>query len=63
MNTIVVIDEELCSGCGACADLCPKGILFVDEAQNVCKVTDETECDKLRGCERVCPTGAISIKG
>lgn len=63
MNKVVVIDEELCTGCGACADICPKAILYVDEEQNVCKVTDETECDKLRGCERVCPMGAISIKG
>jgi NAD-dependent dihydropyrimidine dehydrogenase PreA subunit len=61
MNKIVVIDEELCTGCGACVDLCPKKILFIDDADDVCKVTDETQCDKLRGCERVCPTEAIKI--
>jgi NAD-dependent dihydropyrimidine dehydrogenase PreA subunit len=61
MNIIVMIDEELCTGCGACVELCPKKILFVDEADNVCRVTDETRCDRLRGCERVCPAQAIRI--
>ena len=61
MNKIVVIDEELCTGCGACVKLCPQKILFVDEKDKVCRVTDETKCDKFRGCERVCPTEAIKI--
>lgn len=61
MNKIVVIDETLCTGCGACVNLCPKKILYIDEKDNVCRVTDETQCDKLRGCERVCPVAAIKI--
>lgn len=61
MNKIVIIDEDLCTGCRACVELCPKKILYIDDATNVCKVTDENQCDKLRGCERVCPTGAIKI--
>jgi NAD-dependent dihydropyrimidine dehydrogenase PreA subunit len=61
MNEIVIIDEQKCTGCGACVDLCPKDILYIDEASKKCKVTDETICDKLRGCERVCLTEAIKI--
>jgi NAD-dependent dihydropyrimidine dehydrogenase PreA subunit len=61
MNRIVVIDEKLCTGCGACAKMCPKKILFVDEIDKVCRVTDETQCDRRRGCERVRPTQAIKI--
>jgi len=41
MNKIVVIDEDLCTGCGACVKLCPKKILFLDKTNNVCKVTDK----------------------
>lgn len=62
MNKIVMIDEKTCIGCGACVRLCPQKILYIDEADKVCKVTDETKCDRRRGCERVCPTKAIKIK-
>jgi len=61
MNKIVVIDETLCIGCGKCVEICPKKILYVDDADNVCRVTDETQCDKLKGCERVCEYEAIKI--
>lgn len=61
MNKIVVIDEDLCVGCGACVKLCPKKILFLDAAEHICRVTDEAQCDKRRGCERVCPVEAIKI--
>jgi NAD-dependent dihydropyrimidine dehydrogenase PreA subunit len=61
MNKIVIIDEELCIGCGACVELCPKKILRIDESSNKCKVSAEAKCDRLRGCEKVCPAEAIKI--
>ena len=61
MNKIVVIDEESCTGCGACVNICPMQILFISDTDGVCKVTDELRCDKLRGCERSCPVDAIKI--
>lgn len=61
MNKTVIIEEEACTGCKACVELCPQKILYIDEETETCSVTDETKCDKLRGCERVCPAGAIRI--
>jgi len=61
MNKTVIIDEELCVGCGACVELCPKKILYIYEKNGKCKVTDELKCDRLRGCEKVCPVNAIKI--
>jgi NAD-dependent dihydropyrimidine dehydrogenase PreA subunit len=61
MNKIVIIDEGLCIGCGACVELCPKKILYIDESSGKCKVSDEAKCDRLRGCEKVCPVNAIKI--
>ena len=59
---IVQIDEDLCTGCGNCVQICPRNILYIDEKDNVCKCDEEGKCDKLAGCERVCPEGAIKIK-
>lgn len=61
MGKIVDINEEDCTGCGTCVELCPTKILYIDEETGKCKVTDETKCDKFRGCEKECPTGAIKI--
>ena len=58
---IVLVNSKKCIGCGACVALCPTKILYLDETENVCRVSDELRCDKRRGCERVCPTGAIKI--
>ncbi len=62
MNKIVVINEDLCTGCSLCVDLCPPQILYIDDKDNICKVKDETKCDRLKGCMRICPTGSITIR-
>jgi len=61
MNKIVVIDEQNCIGCGECVDMCPQSILYIDDADGICKVSNETKCDRLAGCENVCPQDAIKI--
>jgi len=61
MNKTVIINEELCIGCGVCVSLCPKKILYIDEKSGKCKVSDETKCDRLRGCEKACPVDALKI--
>ncbi len=61
MRDRVEIDEGLCEGCGACVDICPRQILYIDEETKVARVTDGSKCDRLRGCERACPAGAIKV--
>jgi len=61
VNKIVIIDEELCIGCGACVSLCPNKILYIDEKSGKCKVGDESKCDRLRGCEKICPVNALKV--
>lgn len=61
-NDIVQINEELCTGCGDCVNMCPMGILYIDEETNLCKVTDHQKCDLRRGCESACPYEAIKIR-
>ena len=62
MNRIVLIDESLCISCGACIEICPKKIFFIDNKTQKCNVSEEEKCDKIKGCEKICPTEAIKIK-
>lgn len=53
----LIIDRELCTGCGACADACPFGAIeMADDAPQV-----NEQCNLCGACKDVCPTGAISI--
>lgn len=56
----VTVDEELCIGCGACANLCPKVFTLADDGKS--NVLDATGA----GCDvdiaaNSCPVGAIKV--
>lgn len=55
------IDEELCSQCGLCADVCILDIINLQEG--LPQVSDENLCIGCQQCLAICPTGALSIMG
>ena len=59
--TTAIIDEELCSGCKICSDLCPYGAISFDEEKKVCRV-NEALCKGCGVCVAACPSGAITAK-
>jgi ferredoxin len=61
MSETVNINDETCLGCGACVEICPQHILYIDNNKDTAAVTDHGRCDRMKGCERVCPVGAIKI--
>jgi len=61
MGEVVNINDETCLGCGACVDICPQHILYIDNDKDTAAVTDHRRCDRMKGCEMVCPVGAIKI--
>lgn len=55
----LVIDAQVCVGCGLCAEYCPLEVILVD------KETKKAEkCDLCGGdpaCVQACPTGALEL--
>jgi ferredoxin len=53
------VDEEKCTGCGACAEFCQKGVYVLKDKV---VVTNPYRCVvSCTGCQSKCPEGAISF--
>ncbi len=72
---IATVNEDICSGCGQCAEACPKnGIVIMPKKNNVyicCRTTEKgkavaaickTGCISCSLCTKKCPEGAIVMK-
>ncbi|MFP3866689.1 MAG: ATP-binding protein [Desulfobacteraceae bacterium] len=55
----VEVDEEKCEGCEECVNVCPSGVLELQNEKAV--VVAEEECLGCESCIEVCPTGAITV--
>lgn len=57
-RTIIQIDEDLCDGCGLCANGCPEGALRIIDGK--ARMVGDSLCDGLGACIGDCPRGAIT---
>lgn len=60
IREVVVIDEELCDGCGLCIPSCQEGALQI--VNGTAKLVADRLCDGLGACLGHCPRGAIRIE-
>ena len=56
---IIQIDEEKCTGCGACADACHEGAIAMVDGK--ARLMRDDYCDGLGDCLPACPVDAISF--
>ena len=62
---VPAIDDELCNGCGKCAEVCAYGAMRMEKtgggkAAARARVTFEEKCIGCSLCVSVCPTEAIA---
>jgi len=55
------IDEELCTGCGICVEICPMDVLRMDEVGETAVIKYKSDCMVCNTCSLDCPTKAITI--
>ena len=64
----VIIQEEICKGCGLCVSACPKRIVELAEDRLNTKgyhpagVTDMAKCIGCAFCAEMCPDCAIIVE-
>jgi adenylylsulfate reductase subunit B len=58
-----VIDEEKCTTCGTCVDVCPMDVFFGSKAGEVPVVSYPEECWHCNSCVLECPIeGAVILR-
>jgi len=57
-TTLSLTDSE-CSGCGKCLDVCPHGVLKIENGKAA--ITDKNLCMECGACAMNCPSSAISV--
>ena len=66
MKGMIVIDQELCKGCGYCVDACPFGIIVIEERFNKngvfpASAEQPNRCTGCAMCAHMCPEIAIEV--
>ena len=57
--SIIVVDYDHCSYCGACVAVCPPDCITLHDAT---LLIDTDACTVCRRCIPACPTGALTLR-
>jgi ferredoxin len=56
----LALDQELCIGCGSCAEVCPQQVFVV--AGGKAQLVDRDGCMECGACANNCPVAALRVK-
>jgi len=56
----LILDSEKCTGCGVCTEVCPHGVLVIENHQ--ARIADRDACMECGACALNCITEAISVR-
>jgi NAD-dependent dihydropyrimidine dehydrogenase PreA subunit len=56
---MINFDEEKCSGCGACANVCPQAVIKLNNRKAF--MADYKSCMECGACQLNCEYGAIEL--
>jgi MinD superfamily P-loop ATPase len=57
---LVEVDQEACSGCEACVNVCRSGVYVM--VRGKADAVNMNECNGCQACIGICPTDAISVR-
>jgi len=60
-SMIAFVNEDLCTGCAKCVDVCPFQAITVDEEKAIANII-EAKCNGCGSCASTCPVGAMQLK-
>ena len=74
IDGIAVIDDNVCTGCGMCVDVCPRNIIKMmpkdqtvvvmcrnEAIGRIARLQCKTACIGCKRCEKACPTESIKV--
>lgn len=53
------LDQERCTGCGMCVEVCPHAVLVKENGR--ARIDSRDSCMECGACARNCPVDAISV--
>jgi len=57
--TTLVLDNELCIGCGMCGMVCPQAVFRLEDGK--ARIVDHDGCMECGACMTNCPVAAVSV--
>jgi NAD-dependent dihydropyrimidine dehydrogenase PreA subunit len=58
--TTLELDEQKCTGCGMCLNVCPHNVFKMDG--KAAMIVDRDACMECGACSKNCPAGALQVQ-